>query len=212
MDGTVIYTRRAAVQAAKNGLRTLFDRLEREPSIPAEEEIVQHIGLPSNEYFQALLPDDLSDQALLLKEIVQKREVRRIQNGEVSFYGNMEHVLSRLKKEGIPLALVTNAGRSYFEANRDQLSLDSYFQSLYCVSDSSSGEKSELIERVLKEFQHPETAFLVGDRKFDQQAAQECDVPFIGCEWGYGTASELSGADRMVREPEDLISVLLEDR
>ena len=45
---------------------------------------------------------------------------------------------------------------------------------------------------------------MVGDRKFDIQAARANGIPFIGCAYGYAP-QEIREADLVVKEPAEIL-------
>src|SRR5262249_15210863 len=47
-------------------------------------------------------------------------------------------------------------------------------------------------------------AVMIGDRIHDIEGARANDIPVIGVAWGIGDANELSGADALVRAPDEI--------
>lgn len=67
-----------------------------------------------------------------------------------------------------------------------------------------------MIERALKgEKLDPKTTVMVGDRKFDIEAAKKAGIRNIAVTWGYGSLEELKEAepDVILSHPNELISV-----
>jgi phosphoglycolate phosphatase len=78
--------------------------------------------------------------------------------------------------------------------------------------DEAHGDKAELIARVLKCRKiSPENAVMIGDRKYDMLGAVKNNVRCIGVTWGFGSIEELedAGATTIVRQPQDLLKILL---
>ncbi len=209
MDGTLINSRRNAIQSVQNGLESLDEELDEKVPIPSEDQITSLIGLPSDQYFQRLLPDYLQEYREEAQERINAFEREGIRRGDVQFYEGMESILQSLLEADVHLGLVTNAGRTYFEAHRSSLELDQYFDVLYCVDDSENNRKSELVQRFLKGKGNP-GCVMAGDRTYDLKAARENDLPFIGVLWGYGDQEELEEADWKAEHPERLSEVLSE--
>lgn len=207
MDGTLINSRRNAIQSVKKGLTSLDEDLNEEVPVPTEKQITSLIGLPSDQYFRRLLPEHLREYRDEVRERIGSFEREGIERGNVQFYDGIQSVLQSLSVAGVPLGLVTNAGRAYFEAHRSSLELDEYFDVLYCVDDSPTKQKAELVEKFLERKNQPES-LMVGDRKYDLQAARRHDLPFIGVLWGYGDRDELDQADWTADHP-DMLSDLL---
>lgn len=196
MDGTLIDSRQNAIRSVQKGLESLDDDVSESVPVPSEEKITSLIGAPSDQYFRRLLPDHLREYREQVEERIGTFEREGIAEGNVQFYDGMKPILESLAQSNLPLGLVTNGGRDYFEAHREQLNFDRYFDLLYCVDDSERREKEELVERFLHRKNHPE-AVMVGDRSYDIEAAHRHGLSFIGVLWGYGNQEELQGADRI---------------
>ena len=207
MDGTLIDSRKNAVRSVKKGMKSLDNDVSESVPIPSEDRITSLIGVPSDQYFQRLLPEDLRHYRDQVAERIGEYEREGISQGNVSFYDGIESILDTLAASGLHLGLVTNAGRDYFEAHRKQLDLDRFFDLLYCVDDSPSKEKQELVERFLRKKDQPET-LLVGDRSYDIEAAHRHDVRSVGVLWGYGNHEELKTANHTVDAPNELAEIL----
>ena len=66
-------------------------------------------------------------------------------------------------------------------------------------------KKPELLEFVLKKYGFlAKDCALIGDSENDLQAAKANGVEFIGVLWGYGTEKELSGAQKIIKNPKDI--------
>ena len=59
----------------------------------------------------------------------------------------------------------------------------------------------------------PENTYVIGDSIFDMQMAKLAHAKAIGVFWGYNTPEALkeAGADKLVREPKDIISIFESD-
>ena len=49
---------------------------------------------------------------------------------------------------------------------------------------------------------------MVGDRASDRQVSVVHRIPFMGCEYGFGTREELEGADALLSDIRELPEVL----
>lgn len=203
MDGTLVNTRPVAVKAAQKGMKEFLDERGLNADIPGEEDVVQLIGKPHDEYFSSLLPDSLEEGQERLAEIVGAYEREEIRAGTASLFEGMEEVLTHFRSSGRRMALVTNGGRAYFEANYETLELHRFFDIALCIDDSSSGGKSDLVKRARGTFDG-EKGPLFGDRHYDRDAAFDHGMPFFACLWGFGSRNELSGADVFLEEREEI--------
>lgn len=207
MDGTLIDSQQNAIRSVQKGLESLDEELSESVPVPSKERITSLIGVPSDQYFREILPDHLRKYREQVEDRIGQFEREGIKEGRVPFYAGMQRILEALTHSSVSTGLVTNAGRAYFETHRENLNLDRYFDLLYCVDDSPRKEKQELVQRFLEKKDHPETV-MVGDRKYDLEAARRHDVPFIAVKWGYGDSQELDTVDWTVDEPEELADLL----
>ena len=49
---------------------------------------------------------------------------------------------------------------------------------------------------------------MIGDRKFDFEAARVNKIPSIAAGWGYGNAEEYAQADALAPTPADILSLV----
>lgn len=208
MDGTIVDSRDAAVQAVQKGLPAYFEQQGISRDVPSPEKIESLIGLPSLEYFQALLPDVDQRQAEDIRDVVENLELQEILSGTVDYFDGMPGLLEQLSEAPPSMVLVTNGGRPYFEAMIEQLGFDVHFDELYCVDDSPTGKKVDLVREIL-DASGTEDGVLIGDTTNDMRAAHGNDLPFIGCLWGFDRQEEIQEAEELVSTPVDLQNVFL---
>ncbi len=51
-------------------------------------------------------------------------------------------------------------------------------------------------------------AVVIGDRRYDIEAARACGLRSIGVTWGIGDRAELADADAIVERPQELLALL----
>jgi phosphoglycolate phosphatase len=78
--------------------------------------------------------------------------------------------------------------------------------------DGTRNDKAELLAHLLRsEGLARERCLMLGDRRFDVEAASLCGVASVGVLWGYGSRAELerAGASWLAASPDELGAWLL---
>ena len=131
---------------------------------------------------------------------------------ENELYPGMEEMLKSLKAAGKHLALASSKPRVFVEKILDYFHISDYFDVIMGSElDGTRENKIEIIEECLRllfkgETVEKERCVMVGDRKFDVEAARKVGLKSIGVTYGYGSREELSeaGADVIVDSVEEL--------
>ncbi len=136
---------------------------------------------------------------------------------ENELYPGIEELLSTLKKNGKKLALASSKPRVFVIKILDYFGITGYFDVVMGSElDGTRENKVEIIEeslRLLFEGETPdlEKCVMVGDRKYDVEAAAKVGLKGIGVTYGYGSREELvnAGADIICDSVEELKNLLL---
>lgn len=136
---------------------------------------------------------------------------------ENELYPGIEELLSTLKKNGKKLALASSKPRVFVIKILDYFGITGYFDVVMGSElDGTRENKVEIIEESLRLLFAGETADLekcvmVGDRKYDVEAAAKVGFKGIGVTYGYGSREELvnAGADIICDSVEELKNLLL---
>lgn len=152
-------------------------------------------------------------------DVVEAVRLYRIDYNETGWkqnrlYDGIQPLLESLKNEGAYLAIAS--GKLLSQVNRiiKYFGIAPYFDKTSGVdSSASSADKIELIRRALPEAYDPARTVMIGDRKFDMQAAKAFGITAVGALYGYGSREELleTGADIIAETPADLARILLND-
>ncbi len=209
MDGTLVDSTEVAVQGARVGLERFFRDRGIEPLIPEAAEIRRRIGMPSLEYFAALVPPSYREEAQTIRNYVSAAEERLLAGGLVRVFPGALGVLGELRRRGYRLVLVSNCGPKYFRAVRSAAGLEDAFERAYCVEDAPRGDKASALERALGEL-GSRAGVMVGDKKYDLDAARANGLRFVGCRYGFACDGELDGADAFVDDLRELPGLLPE--
>ncbi|MBP5151541.1 MAG: HAD family hydrolase [Lachnospiraceae bacterium] len=135
---------------------------------------------------------------------------------ENELYPGMEEMLKSLKTAGKHLALASSKPRVFVEKILDYFHISDYFDVIMGSElDGTRENKIEIIEECLRllfkgETVEKERCVMVGDRKFDVEAARKVGLKSIGVTYGYGSYEELTaaGADTICDTVEELGKIL----
>ncbi len=131
---------------------------------------------------------------------------------ENDLYPGMEEMLRDLKNSGKHLALASSKPRVFVEQILDHFHISEYFEVIMGSElDGTRENKIEIIEECLRLFSkdtpvEKEKCVMVGDRKYDIEAAVKVGLPNIGVTYGYGSREELetAGAGRICESVQEL--------
>jgi phosphoglycolate phosphatase len=207
LDGTLTDPRDGITGSIRHALSRL-----REP-VPAAQDLTHFIGPSLGRVFQVLLRTQ--DEAIIQQAVAAYRE-HFTSTGilETRPYQGIPEALASLQRLGYTLCVVTSKPRDYAVQIVDHLGLGEHFTSIYgsTLSDLNSN-KATLIRQALEtEVASPGTVTVVGDRGEDVLGAKGHGLRAVGVTWGFGTPAELSGADRIVHSPPELVAWANENR
>ena len=168
------------------------------------------IGPPADQSVRRLMPDaDDPRRAALLHDYRLCYDATGWQ--ENSVYPGVHAVLQSLQASGWQLFVCTSKREDFARRILEKFALNPYFLALYADTVGSLHHtKTALLRRLLEEQSlDPATAYMVGDRNFDIEAARASGVTSIAVTYGYGTAEELESArpDYTCHAVEDLLPI-----
>lgn len=206
MDGTLVDSASLAVESAHDGLRAYWSERGREPLFPAERDIRAAVGLPSLDYFAALLPEERRADAPALRALVTHSERRRLARGDGRLMPHALETLAHLRQAGWALAIVSNCGRGYLDANLDHLGLRDAVDLALCLDDAPS--KPRNVQDALRALGATRGA-MVGDRAGDIEAGRASGLVTVACRYGFGAPHELADADHAIDGLRELPALLV---
>ena len=160
------------------------------------------LGPPLKDSFMNLYGFDEEKAGLAVEKY---RERYAIYNTiENKLYPNIESVLSGLQKLGYKLVLATSKPEEYAIKILKYFDLDKYFFDISGASfDKSRSEKEDVLKYLLKKnnINDLSLAVMIGDRKYDLEAAQKLGIDAIGVLYGYGDMEELSSYSNVFLAP-----------
>ena len=122
-------------------------------------------------------------------------------------YGGIPELLATLKSQGHHLAVASNK----YQAATEKI-VEHFFPGLF---DVILGEREgierkpnpQIVYDILSPFTFHLSPLYIGDSLVDRDTAQNANVPFVACSWGFVSREALieNGVGRIIDKPEDLL-------
>ncbi|MGO8757391.1 MAG: HAD hydrolase-like protein [Terracidiphilus sp.] len=160
------------------------------------------IGPPVEQWAEELLPAGTEEERVALA-----RDYRACYGSEGwrnnSVFAGVGEMLAQLHEAGFPLLVCTSKQEHFAVRILESFGLARFFTGIYGdKAEYESHSKVDLLARVLRERGlDRDTAWMVGDRTFDIEAAHENGIPCVAAGWGYGTPEEWAQADAVAVAP-----------
>jgi phosphoglycolate phosphatase len=181
------------------------------PSIPAPETLTHLIGPPLRDYFSLMLGESKVDEAIM--HYRQRYDIENACLTENEIIEGMWFTIMQLWSASKNLFVITTKPTKIAKKILKHLELRERFKGIFGAElDETRSDKTELIARILECRKiAPESAVMIGDRKYDIIGAINNNVRNIGVTWGFGSIEELeeAGAQTIVRQPQDILKILI---
>lgn len=215
MDGTLLDSRAAVMDAVAEGLAGAY-RHHGLPVAAADRDLIAAcMGLPSHEYFAksfdpGTVPRGLRPEfARTYGRLTADAEVAAIRGGRTALYPGAADTLAALAKRH-RLLLFSNAGTIYFRAVIAGHGLEAVFADALCLEEAVAGgvarDKAGMVAALVDE---PARAVVVGDRAGDVEAGRAAGTRTVGCRYGFGAPEELQAADWVIDGLPELLELPL---
>lgn len=203
LDGTLVDPAPGIIGSVRHALASLGH----EP--PPFEALHWVIGPPLRESFPILMGDpSRAEEAVAAYRAVYSTTGLY----EATPYPGMREALATFKESGARMFVCTSKPRPFALRVLEHFGFSSLFDAVYGAElDGRFDDKAELLAHLLgQEKIAPESACMIGDRKFDIGAARASGVRCVGALWGYGGEAELrdAGADALCAAPGALARVV----
>jgi phosphoglycolate phosphatase len=202
LDGTLTDSKPGILSC----LRKVIDAYRIDHSGPLD----QFVGPPVEEWVIELLPG-ASDEA----RAALARDYRACYDREGwknnSVFAGVREMLLELRRQGFQLYVCTSKQQHFALRILDLFELTGLFTAIYGdKAEYASHSKVDLLARLLRESSlESDSAWMIGDRIFDFQAAQANGIRCMAAGWGYGPPQELALADALAATPADVPSLVL---
>ena len=131
---------------------------------------------------------------------------------ESHLYPGVAMMLRALHRAGAYVAIASAKPQFMIERLSARFGIDKYLDAIVGIGlDRHSADKRDLILRALPEGADRAKACMVGDRRFDIEAAKALGLHAIGADYGYGLPDELeaAGADAVYGDVRGMAAALL---
>lgn len=204
-DGTIARSGAGIMRSAAYALEQLG-----KPN-PGEETLRKFVGPPLFDSFRGLcgLSEAEAEQAI---ELYRER-YSRVGLFEAEIYPGMAPLLKALKQSGAWVAVASGKPEMFLRRIIDHFGLTPYFDAVVGPDPGNhSADKRAQVRSAMPEGATMDRAYMVGDRRFDMEAAKALGLRAVGVEYGYGSREELeaSGADFVAATVADLRACLLD--
>jgi phosphoglycolate phosphatase len=167
------------------------------------------IGPPVEEWVAELLPHgSAEDHAALARDY--RACYDRVGWSNNSVYPGVAELLAQLHRDSFPLYVCTSKHEHFAVRILESFGIAQYFNAIYGDRiDYASHSKSDLLALILNRHAIDRaSAWMVGDRSFDIEAAHNNGIRCLAVAWGYGTPEELSQADAVAATPADVMEIV----
>ena len=193
-DGTVIDNS----EGIFNCIRYSLNKLGMEA--PEEAVLRRFVGPSLFDSFRAYCEDD---EAKAERFVALYRErYAPIGFSECRLYDGMRELLTRLKEDGFFAAVCSGKPYDFVKKIIHMLEMDDLFGGCFCPGFAPvNSDKAGLILAAVEHFGVTKAqTLMVGDRRFDIEAAKKAGVASLGVRYGFAEPGELeaAGADRIV--------------
>jgi HAD superfamily hydrolase (TIGR01549 family) len=172
LDGTLADTLPVCFVAFRRTLEPLLNRRY------TDEEIMAYFGPSEEGIFQRILPDQWEECLRTYLETYEQEHLRAAR-----LFPGIEEALRRLRKRGIPLAIVTGKGPQSAAISFRHLGLARYFDVLETGGPEGS-IKPQAIRKVLAGWGiPPKRVAYVGDAASDMEEARAAGLIPLGAAW-----------------------------
>lgn len=189
LDGTLTDSEEGIL----NSIRYSLSCLQRD--IPDNTQLRKMIGPPLANGFSEVIgiPDDEIEAAIVFyREYFSTKGLF-----ENRVYDDIPELLNQLKNEGHKLSVATSKPEKFAQGILKYFNLHQYFEFIVGASmDGSFSNKKDILAKAIKLSNADlKKSVMIGDREHDLLGASDNCIKSIGVTWGFGSLSELTGAN-----------------
>ncbi len=193
IDGTLFDCSDIIVDAFQKGISLFNENSSKTVQIPSKEKIISVLGIPTDTIYQNLFPDLNATDQQTMNDLCTNTLIDMIYQGAGSIYEHVYSTLEHLHIDGYKIIAASNGKLRYIESILESNNLIKFFERPIIVLNSIIKSKSEIVRYYKTNLCANELLIMIGDRTTDRLAAEENNLPFIGCAFGHAGFSELEG-------------------
>jgi phosphoglycolate phosphatase len=173
-------------------------------------DLSRFIGPPVETWTHELLPDGPEAARSELSRDYRACYDREGWSNNTVYPGVLE-MLADLGQAGIPLFICTSKMEQFATRILDRFELSRFFKAAY--GDKAEyprhGKAGLLSQLMIEQRLDPDSAWMIGDRIYDVEAAHANNVRCMAAAWGYGNPLEFAQADAVASAPDDVVAYVL---
>lgn len=205
MDGTLFQTNLILEEALEGTFEKLRAQKLWNGATPIDT-YRQIMGVPLQVVWQTLCPEHAEEVRQQSNIGFHEQLIQLIRAKKGALYEGVEETLAKLAAN-YPIYIASNGQSPYLQAIFETYEMQQWVFKFYSIDGIESGNKSELVQRVIEENQL-ENGYIVGDRLSDFVAAKDNEFQSIGVRFDFAQENELEKADVVVNSFEDILAVV----
>ncbi len=201
LDGTII--------DSKPGILSCLRKLLGAHGLVTSGPLDRFVGPPVEDWVIELLPGGSEESRAALARDYRNCYDREGWMNSAVFEG-VPDLLAELRKKGFSLYVCTSKRHHFAIRMLDAFKLTDLFIAIYAdKAEYASHSKADLLAMLIRENGlRANSAWMIGDRIFDFEAARANDLRCIAAGWGYGPEEECLRADAVAVTPSDVLALL----
>lgn len=205
-DGTLHNTLHIYEPAFRECYQALVDASILNPVEISAERILSWLGMSARDMWEDFAPELPGEIRHRAEQKLGDRMSELLHRHQAVWFPHAERVLDRLKESGYRMVILSNSQKKYGQEHWKEFHMERWFDHWYDCESYGYAPKTEII-KVIKQA-YPGSLTVIGDRVLDLAAARAVGAAFIGCQYGFGTAQELAGADALIADIDELPELL----
>ena len=202
---TLIFDLDGTISDSSTGIARSINYALQHFGVPAldEADLRRFVGPPLDATFRELVPTAADDDVQLLVSKFRERYAE-IGYAENELYDGIDSSIRVLHERGERLGVCTAKRVDFAER------IIAMFGLADCFAFIDGGEigrgKTVQLANLIRDQHIDADALMIGDRKYDIEAARDNGLAAVGVLWGFGSRAELSTAapNRLLKEPAEL--------
>jgi phosphoglycolate phosphatase len=207
---TLIFDLDGTLTDSKPGILACLRKVIDARNLGDQGPLDRFVGPPVEEWTVELLPAGSDeDRAALARDYRACYDREGWSNNSV--FPGVREMLTDLHRQGFPLYVCTSKQQRFAMRILDFFELAGQFTAIYGDKvEYASHSKADLLALLIREHSLDQaSAWMIGDRIYDIQAAHANHIRCLAAGWGYGSAEECAAADAVATTPADVSELVL---
>ncbi|MDY6970225.1 MAG: HAD hydrolase-like protein [Spirochaetota bacterium] len=193
IDGTLFNSEGIVVEAFQIGILKYIEQSNININVPAKDKIISLIGLPMDLIFHKLFPQLNAAERKNVINHCTTSLAAIINNGGGKLYDHVFSTIEKLHKDHYKIFIASNGKKDYIEAILNSNNLIKFIEKPIIYLNKEIQDKADIVRHYKKRIKEDNLLIMIGDRESDREAAQNNNIPFIGCAYGHVGDKEIKG-------------------